>query len=71
MAREKATRELMDSIIKTFVEADDYLELSRGALTDTNKGNDFLTIMKMSSTIELLTNEALRVEIKTQRKSEL
>ena len=47
------------------------MELNRGTLADTNKDNDFFAIMKISSTIEPLINDALSVEIRILRKGKI
>ncbi len=65
---EKDRREYEEFLRKTFAEAEAVLELEPGTLADTNKDNDFLAIMKMSSTIEPLINQALEAEIKSLRK---
>lgn len=58
-------------LTKTFAAAETMLELDSGTLADTNKDKDFIAIMKMSSTIEPLINQALEKEIQTLRKHKI
>jgi hypothetical protein len=69
--QEKAYADFIEQMNKTFDRAEQRLGLKSGTLADTKNDNDFLAIMKMSSTIEPLINEALTVEIQLLRKRKI
>lgn len=65
---ENDNRKFLEAVSKTFKEAEDYLKLPSGTLVDIHQDIDFVAIMKMSSTIEPLINDALGAEIRRFRK---
>ena len=64
----KQNLEFIEAVSKTFAAAEEHMQLPTGTLVDIHKDIGFIAVMKMSSTIEPLINEALEKEIRRFRK---